>query len=628
MKEYCTKEDIKILHPYKLYLDDLYYNTDESPVTDKMYDILKDTLVERDPEYIPPVGAKIRTGENRVKIPFWMGSIDKITPSEQKKLDRWLEKNKCRNVFISEKLDGVSGTFTHKDGQKRLYTRGNGEIGADISYLIQYMPSIPTNIDVDIAVRGELIIKKDIFFQKYRSNKKGKSYKHSRNMVSGLIGAKTIREGLRDLEFVVYEIIGTKTMPKPSKQFKILRKMGFTVATNIVCKSTNMMFKWVSIHNKLKTESKYEIDGIVVQSNVEYDRNTSGNPSYIFAFKVLSKDMIVETKVIDIEWSVSSWGHIIPVAIIEPVELPGVTISRVTLSNAGLMKEKCIGPGSIVNVTRSKEVIPFIVSVIRPCQKLKWPDIEYEWSRNFIHINVVEADQNVISGMKIKFFTKFFAKMGIKHVSSQTISKLYHNGFDTILKICSVSKKDLLTIDGIKEKSAYRIVNNIQKGLQNINVPQLLGAASVFGFGIGQKKVITLMNDIPDLLSGEKKEMKDRILKVEGFSDITTQKVYENIDVAIEFVDAISKLNFISFTEQTRVSDDLVGRKFVFSGFRNKELEQNIIDRGGNISSSVSKKTSGIIVENKNKNQSSKVKKAIEFSIPVYTKEEFITKFI
>ena len=624
MKEYCQKKDLKILHPYKLYLDDLYYNTDKSPVSDQMYDILKDTLVERDPGYLPPVGVKIRTGENRVKIPFWMGSADKITPSEHKKLDRWLEKNQCRHVFISEKLDGVSGTFTYKDGQKRLYTRGDGEIGADISYLIKYIRNIPNNIDVDIAVRGELVIKKDIFEKKYRY----KCYKHPRNMVSGLIGSKTSREGLIDLDFVVYEIIGNTTMPRPSKQFKILSKMGFTVAMNSMCKPSNVMDVWVSMHNKFKTESEYEIDGVVVQSDVEYDRNTSGNPSYMFAFKVLSEDMIVETTVVDVEWSVSCWGQIIPVAIVDPVELPGVTISRVTLSNAGLMKEKCIGPGSIVNVTRSKEVIPFIVSVIVPCDKLKWPDMKYEWGDTGVHINVVKPDTSVIAVMRIKFFAKFFSRMGIKHISSETISKLYDNGFDTILKICGVKKKDLVLIDGIGEKSAARIVDNIHKGLQCVDIAQLLGAASVFGFGIGMKKVIALMTDIPDLLSGVKKGMKDRILAVEGFSEITAQRVYENIDIAIEFIDAISQLDFVSFTKKTRVSDELVGKKFVFSGFRSKELEKNIMDRGGNTVNSVSKKTSGIIVSSKNGKSSSKVTKAVKFGIPVYTKEEFIIKFI
>lgn len=628
MKKYCTTEDLDKLHSLKLYLDDLYYNTDCSDISDNMYDILKDTLIKRDPKYIPPVGAKIRNHENRVKIPFWMGSADKITPGEQKELDRWIEKNPCEYCMISEKLDGVSGTLVCKNGKQKLYTRGDGIEGADISYLIQYISDIPKVIG-DIAVRGELIIKKSIFEEKYKDdgkNDKKRSYKHSRNMVSGLVGAKTVRDGLYDLDFVVYEIIGDETMPRPSSQMKLLKKMGFNVAKNMLYKMSNNMDRLVCIHNNMKVESRYEIDGIVVQSDVEYDRNISGNPEYLFAFKVLSDDMIKETRVIDIEWSVSSWGQIIPVAILDPVDFPGVTISRVTLSNAGLMKEKMIGPGALVNVTRSKEVIPFIVSVSEPCDEIKWPSIEHVWDDNTVHLKVVDANEDIIAKMRVKMFAKIFTKMGIKHVSIQTVTKLYEAGFDTLLKILAATENDLVKIEGIQKKSAIRIINNIHNGLHGIKAPELLGACGVFGFGIGRKKVIALMNDIPDILSAPKKGLKKRILEVEGFSEITAEKVIDNIDYAIEFIDKI--MPYVSFEQDKRVSDILVGHKFCFSGFRSKELEQNIEDRGGKTVTSVSKKTSGIIVMSKEGKQSGKVTKAISYGVPVYTKEEFIKSFI
>ena len=233
MKKYCSKADLDDLHTLKLYLDDLYYNTADPELSDQLYDILKDTLMKRDPEYVPPVGAKIRKHENRVKIPFYMGSADKITPDEQKELDRWIEKNPCKDLVISEKLDGVSGTFTVVNGKRKLFTRGDGETGADISYLIQYIDSIP-HVAEDIAVRGELIIRKDVFAKKYyfdgKSDDKvkgkgfGRLYRNARNMVAGLVGAKTVRAGLQDIEFVVYEIVGHATMPKPEDQMKKLKK--------------------------------------------------------------------------------------------------------------------------------------------------------------------------------------------------------------------------------------------------------------------------------------------------------------------------------------------------------------------------------------------------------------------
>lgn len=630
MKEYCKNTSIKDLHSFKIYLDDLYYNTGKPTIKDILYDVLKDWLIKEDPRWIPPVGAKIRTNDNRSILPYWMGSADKITRDETKELNRWFDKNSSKKLFITEKLDGVSGMFVCKNGKKKLYTRGNGTEGADISYLIQYIDTFPISEFKDIAVRGELIIKKKLFNDKYydRLKKKSKerSYKNARNMVSGLVGAKTVRSGLFDVNFVAYEIVGDETMEKPSTQFSKLQKMGFTVAKNKKVNSERNVDFFVDLYNNFKKESEYEIDGIIVQSDVSYDRNFTGNPSYMFAFKVNSDDNVHETTVLDIDWSITSWGQIIPVAVIDPIELPGNTIERVTVSNAGLMVEKGIGPGAIINVTRSKEVIPYIVNVVEECDDIKWPEVKYEWDENKVHIIVAEESPEIIAIMRVKFFAKFFDKMGIKHISEATIKKLYDNGFDTLLKIIAVDKKLLLKIDGIKEKSAERIVNNIKNGLKGIKVPELLGAASVFGFGVGRKRVIALMTDIPDLLTAKKKGLKKRILEVEGFSEIMAQKVYENIDSAVEFVDNISK--FVSFTEDTRVSDVLVGQKFVFSGFRSKELEKDIIDRGGKIVSSVSKKTNGIVVNNKDSKQSTKVVKAESLGIEIYTKEEFIKKYI
>jgi DNA ligase (NAD+) len=620
MYKYCATTNLNELHKLKLYLDDLYYNTGKPGLSDSLYDVIKDMLKERDPGYVPPVGAKIRENHNRVKIPYWMGSTDKITPSEKNEMDRWFVKNPCEELVISEKLDGVSGTFTCVNGVKKMYTRGDGHIGADISYLIQYIDNIP-DVGEDIAVRGELIINKKVFDSKH-----GKTYRNARNMVSGLVGAKTVREGLSDIKFVVYEIVGDTTMSRPSKQMRRLKNLGFTIAMNEKINKTSNMDDWIALYRRFKESSYYEIDGIVAQSNVEYDRNPDGNPSYIFAFKVNSEDSIHSTTVLDIEWSVSSWGRIIPVAIIDPIELPGNTIRRVTVSNAGLMKKKMIGPGSIINVTRSKEVIPFIVSVDEPCEELKWPEIDFKWDDNNVHINVVDASPEIIANMQVKLFANFFAKMGIKHVSRATVSKLYEAGFDTLLKIIGASKKDLLTVGGFKYKSVTRIYDNIKNGLIDVKVPELMGSCGVFGYGVGRKRVISLMTDIPDLLVADKDGLKERVLEIEGFSDIMADKVIENIDNAVQFIDDISK--YVSFVDDKRISDNLVGKKFCFSGFRSSDLEKNIVNRGGKTVTTVSKKTYCIIVASKEGKSTGKVAKAESFGVPVYTKDEFITKYI
>ena len=176
---------------------------------------------------------------------------------------------------------------------------------------------------------------------------------------------------------------------------------------------------------------------------------------------------------------------------------------------------------------------------------------------------------------------------------------------------------------GFKDKSSSRIIYNIKQGLQGVKACDLLGASGILGYGVGKKRVDALMTNIPDILITNKKHLKNRILGVEGFSEIIADKVIENIDQAIEFIDEISK--FVSFVDDTRVSDKLVGKKFVFSGFRSKDIEKEIQNRGGTVTSSVSKKTTALIVSNKSEKTTGKAIKAIECNVLIYTKEEFLT---
>lgn len=628
-KKYIETQELSQLHSVKLYLDDLYYNSDTCSFSDMKYDLLKEILQKRDPTYTPPIGAKIRIHDNRAKLEYHMGSADKITPENENVLHRWFDKNPSSTYNISEKLDGVSGLFVHKGGKNKLYTRGDGKTGADISYLIQFFSSIPKKLPKDIVVRGEIIITKNIFnnYKPQGDKKTCRTYKNPRNMVSGLIGGKTVRQGLKCLSFVAYEIVGESTMPCPSSQIKQLQKIGFTTVNTFELKKETFNIKTLTkIHNDMKNKSDYEIDGIIVQSNIQYDRNTTGNPEYLFAFKVRSKNNIAITEVIDMEWSVSKWGQIIPVAITKPVLLAGATLSRFTCHNGANVIKHNIGPGATVTVTRSNEVIPFIMEIIHQCPKneLKLPSYKYTWDKNKVHMIVESGTAEKI--MRIKLFSSFFEKLGIKHVNQATVEKMYDHGIDTLLKIITAERKQLAEIEGIKEKSADRIVTNIQKGLENVSIPLLLGASGVFGFGIGRKRIILLLTDIPNFLSLPKKGLKNRVLKVEGFSEIMADKVVSNIDNANKFLKQLEK--HATFKKDKRISDSLVAKKFVFSGFRDKKLEQDITERGGSISSSVSKKTTCLVISDSGEKMSSKTEKAKNLGVQIYTKQKFILTYI
>ena len=611
LKTYLYTENLDILHKLKTELDDIYYNTGNSTLEDQRYDMLKDVLKKRDPNYIIPVGAKLREGENRTRIPFWLGSADKITPEEPKILEKWLSDNKSPYI-ISEKLDGVSCLLVNKNNKINLYTRGDGHIGADISYLVPYF-NLPKNLP-DIVVRGELIISKEVFETKYKDkNVNGRVYRNPRNMVSGLVGAKTARQGLTDINFITYEIISSNMLP--NIQLSELEILNFSVVKyeNVENLSMELLSeKFISF----KEKSEYDLDGIIVISDNLYTRNTSGNPSYMFAFKMLTDDAIHTTEVLSVEWNISKWGQLKPVVIVKPVVLKDITIQRATAHNAKYIKDNSLGKGAIIKITRSKDVIPYILYVVKPSNP-EYPEIPFTWDKNEVNIFATNLD-NV---MCIKLIAGIFEKLGIKHVSEATVSKMFENDLDDFIKIIKADKAKLSKIPGFHEKSVDRIYTNIHNGLQNVKLPTFLGASGIFGFGIGRKRIESLLQEVPDLLELDKKTAKVKIMKVQGFSDKTADKVANNLQYAVKLIRLTD--GYITFKEGEKKSNELQGKKFVMSGFRSKELEELIVSKGGKVTTSVSKQTSGVIIANAGEKSSGKVKKAIELGVPIILKEDF-----
>lgn len=618
LERYFNKEELSFLHELKLFLDDRYYNTGEDTgLSDYQYDILKETLQKRDPNYKPPIGTKIRKGDNAIDLPFWLGSQNKVKPEDESELTRWLVKNKSEKYIIEDKLDGISCLLITNKGKISLYTRGDGKIGSDISYLAQYFQNIPKNIKEDIAVRGELIMKRTTFDFKY-----SKEFANPRNFVAGRIGSKTIREGLNDIEFIAYELVGNGILIKPEDQLEYLENLGFKVVNN---KVVSEITKENLIENFLlsKQESEFEIDGIIIQSNVPYKRNTSGNPSYAFAFKVRLDSNLVKAEVEDVEWNISKWGIIKPRIRIKPVNLNGVKITYATAFNAKYVFENNIGPGTIINLTRSGDVIPFIVDVVKSTVALM-PDIEYKWNETKVDIYTDENKEIAC----IKLVSSFFASLKIKHVSEATVTKMYEHGLDTVLKIIQAKKSDFEKIEGFGKRLAERTYDNIHEGLKNISLATLLGASGVFGMGLGTRKMESLLNGIPNILTIYKdipeEELFQMINDIEGFSDKTTSKIVESLPWAEKFVENLKP--YISLKEDICCLDDLKDMKVVFTGFRDKDLEEIIKNRGGKTVTSISKNTTVLVVADKY-SKSSKTQKAIELNIPIYEKEEFMEIF-
>ena len=629
LSQYDTKDFIKILKKNKLdilknmkeYLDDKYYNTGEvSEFTDEQYDILKEIITNYDINEKKKVGSKIREDNNRVKLPHWLGSLDKIKAEEVNKLENWKKKNSEDEYIIENKLDGISCLLFYDNEKVKLYTRGDGIIGADITHLLEYIKNIPL-LKNKISIRGELIIQDKIFKEKY-----SKDNSNGRNMVSGLVNAKSLRDGIEDIEFIGYEIIlDEEKQSKPFTQLELLKKYGFTVVNHVIIKNDELSIDNLSeilIENKSK--SIYDIDGIIIQTNKEYIRNKKDNPKYAVAFKMTISDNLIEAEVEYVEWNISKHKLLKPRIKIKPVNLNGITISYASGFNAKYIVEKSLGKGSIIEITRSGDVIPFIVSVIKPSKEPDMPKVLYKWNENNVDIIVEEDEENIA---EIKMISSFFSNMGIKNISDATVEKIYNSGYDTLIKIFKAKKDDFEKIEGFQKKLSEKIYTNIHSGLKNITKDVLLGSSGIFE-GIGKRKLKVLFDNFPDILDVKlsDKEMLEKIINIEGFSDKTGEKIILNLNKAREFLEEVNPY-VVYENKKEENTEKLKDITVLFSGFRNEELEKQIILNGGKVLTSVSKNLKILIVKDK-VNTSLKIEKARKLNIDILFEGEFIETYL
>jgi NAD-dependent DNA ligase len=293
--------------------------------------------------------------------------------------------------------------------------------------------------------------------------------------------------------------------------------------------------------------------------------------------------------------------------------------------------ENKLGPGAVVQIVRSGSVIPYIYGVLKQADKPQMPDDEYVWDETRTNIRVSETTKENSQKMCVKLISDFFSQMGIKFVSEATVTKLYDNGLNTLLKIIGASKGRLQQVPGIQERGAERIHTNIHEGLKNVKIHNVLGASSVLGYGVGKRRLEVLFQAKPDLLTWYKgKKLStiiEEIAKIEGYSDIMARRVAENLPYAEKFYEAMKKYAIFESTKKATTSPkkgatNLAGTKIVMSGFRDKDLEEFIKEKGGKVVSAVSGAVTAVVASDKN-SDTGKPEKAREMGIPVYGREEY-----
>lgn len=585
---------------------DTYYNKDPI-VSDNVFDILKEygqTTFPNNPCF-DEVGAP--TNKEKVKLPFQMHSMDKIKP-DTNALPKYKTKYPGPKV-ISAKLDGISVLYS---GGK-LYTRGRSTHGLDISYMIPYL-KLPKR--KDITIRGELLIKESVFEEKY----KGK-YKNSRNMVAGSVNSKKREVSKwKDLDFVAYEVIVPEL--KPSDQMKWLTENKvITVLHDVVDDISNEMLSEILILWRKNYE--YSIDGIIVNDNKIHPRRNK-NPDHAFAFKMVLSDQIAEVKVIDVIYTASKDGYLNPVVRVELVNIGGVEIEHATAHNAKFIHDNKIGVGAIIQLIRSGDVIPKIEAVIQPAVAPKMPSVPWKWNATKVDaiLESIEDNETVLQ-KNIEFF---FKKLDIKGVGPGNVKKMIDAGFNSIPKILKSTKEDLLSVDGFKEKTAEKILTNIDNAIENSSLVMIASASNIFGRGLGSSILRNIIHEYPDIFeSGENDHtMVDKVSKVENIGEKRAKSFVKNIPVFMKFLIEAKLMHKLK--EQVGKNIDqthpLYDKRIVMTGFRDKPLKTTLTEIGAKMSSSVSKNTFIVLVKDIDE-ETSKTEEAKEKGIPIME----LTKF-
>jgi len=633
IEELCKiqeKNFLKVLKKYNLeqlceikkILKDEYYNKDTISLTDEKYDILDDYLKSKNIKEI--VGAP-PTQDNKVKLPFWLGSLDKIKPENPEKIERWIKKFPG-DVIITPKFDGLSCLLVSNKGEIKMYTRGDGTYGSDVSHLKDIVKNIP-KLKNDVSIRGELIINIDLF-EKY-----SKEYKNARQLVSGIVNSKPGKniKIAEEIEFIPYEIINDISNTQ-EKQLNQLKKLGFKIPENTIIKNINTEIL-TEITIQYKKKNKYNIDGIVITTNTEYTRNTKDNPDYSFAYKIAGET--TEAIVEKIVWSISKWGLLKPVVYIKPIELSGITITKTSGFNGKFICDNNIGKNALIRIVRSGDVIPYIVEVIKGAKKPDMPDVEYKWNETEVDLLALDGGDE----MEIAKLISFFKHIESKNLGDKTLEKIYNSGYTDIFSILEAKPEDFEKIDGFGKTLAKKIYDNIHNALKDIKISKLLGANGCLGSGVGERKINLILENIPDILSENidvsEHSLHDKLMSIKGMSDKTTDLVLSNLQQARDFMKKINKYIHVEYIPVESHSQclgkidpksDSVPLKVVFSGIRDKDLEKKIENRGWKVMSSVSNNTDIVIVDSLDK-ITGKIQKAMDLGKKVIILEDFKNEY-
>ncbi len=630
---------------------EVYYQGKDDIMSNFEYDQLYEELekLERDTGMVlagsptARVGYEVLSALPKETHPSPMLSLDKTKETDQ--LVSWLG---SKEGLLSWKMDGLTIVLAYEDGKLvKAVTRGNGQVGEVITNNAKVFKNIPLEIPCKshLVLRGEAVISYSEFEHINQLLDEEEQYKNPRNLCSGSVrqlnNEITAKRNVEFYAFALVEADGLDFGNSQENKMKFLEGQGFDIVEYKMVNAGNIVdtVKW--FQDKI-TSNNFPSDGLVlIYEDIAYGDSlgrTAKFPRNSIAFKWA--DEIADTKLLGIEWSASRTGLINPIAIFEPVELEGTTVSRASVHNLSIMEQLQLGEGDIIQVYKANMIIPQIAQNLTRSSNIKAPsECPVCGKKTSVHeengVKVLVCENEECLAKKIKSISHFVSRdaMNIDGMSEATIEKLVEKGLlHGLAGLFTLSKyKDEITeMEGFGKRSFEKLVQAAENA-KKTTVAKFVYSLGIPNIGLSNAKMVCkyMDNDFERVRHASKEEL----VEIDGIGEVIAESFANFFEEPgnNKIVDDLLEVIEFEKEETNPEEEDMAGINFVITGkvniFANRNSVKEIIEaRGGKVTGSVTSKTN-FLINNDVLSNSSKNKKAKELDIPIITEEEFIKKF-
>ena len=639
-----------------------YHTLDNPTITDQEYDKYLRELIEIEEEhpdwikeYSPTqhAGGKIIEGFTKVthKIPM-MSLSDVFSESEVIAFDERVKKEVNNPKYMCElKIDGLSVSLLYEKGKLvRAATRGDGVIGEDITHNAKTIKSIPLKLkeEVDIEVRGEIFMNKKTLEEINKERKKNNEplLQNCRNAAAGSIRQLDSKiAAKRKLDTFIYHLPNPEdfNIKTHSEAVEYMKNLGFKVnPNNRLVNNIEEVLMFIEEKSKERASLAYDIDGIVIKVNNISDQKrlgfTAKYPKWATAYKFPAEEVL--TKLTDIIFTVGRTGQITPNAVLEPVIVAGSTVSRATLHNEDYVKEKDLKIGDIVSIRKAGDVIPEVVEVKKERRTGKEKDFIMITNCPICDTKLVKKEGQVdyfcpnlkCPARHIEGLIHFVSRdaMNIDGLGERIMEDFYN--FNYIKKPSDIynlkqHEKELKRLEGYGDKSVNNLLDAIEKSKDN-SLEKLIFGLGIPNVGAKTAKILAKNYKTLDNLM---KATEEDLTSIKDIGAIIAKCVakFFNQEDQLEEINKLKEigLNTKYLGQDIKENENFSNKTFVLTGtleiYTRDEAKQIIEENGGTTSSSVSSKTSAVIV---GKNPGSKYEKAKKLGIDIWTEEMFKEK--